>query len=343
MGGAFSDTVARSLFIGFGLAGISAGALGSMWIHRVSAPAEMDKTAPDLARLLRRDAIGDIAQEYERYDREAGEAQTVFKRTASLANWAVSLTAVLSAVMMVTGLLGGAFSDTVARSLFIGFGLAGISAGALGSMWIHRVSAGRLLEAWMEARAEAETRRLSYFSDLAQASANSKAKADIPLPLVVLEYFRRYQLDVQTAYYNIRRKNHKLSANKTSRLGAAAAGLASLAAGAAAFLGATLGPEWAAIAAVGVIASAMASFATTREAVTQDRRNAERYGRTLAILENLHRKLDRVRAGLAGGRQDLLSEYVAAVHEQLSLEHRQWLKKGQDTLSALAKLRVSCP
>ena len=83
----------------------------------------------------------------------------------------------------------------------------------------------------------------------------------------------------------------------------------------------------------------MASFATTREAVTQDRRNAERYGRTLAILENLHRKLDRVRAGLAGGRQDLLSEYVAAVHEQLSLEHRQWLKKGQDTLSALAKLR----
>ncbi len=62
-----------------------------------------------------------------------------------------------------------------------------------------------------------------------------------------------------------------------------------------------------------------------REAVGQDRRNAERYGRTYELLRELDRRLDLVReAVLSFGNAPLL-DYVLAINEQLSLEHRQWL------------------
>ncbi len=82
----------------------------------------------------------------------------------------------------------------------------------------------------------------------------------------------------------------------------------------------------------------MAAYAATREAVNQDRRNAERYGRTLGSLEILRAKLDDVRGGVLAGSQAVLDDYVAAVHEQLSLEHREWLSGAESTRSAIGKL-----
>ena len=43
-----------------------------------------------------------------------------------------------------------------------------------------------------------------------------------------------------------------------------------------------------------------------------------------------------MREGLAAGRAELLPKFVAAVHEQISLEHRQWLEDTK-ALDAAAK------
>jgi hypothetical protein len=152
-----------------------------------------------------------------------------------------------------------------------------------------------------------------------------------------LEYFRRYQLDVQLAYYDRRGRQHRDSADRTLTIGGFAAALAAVASGSAGIV-ASIEAPWAALAALGVIGTALAAFAATREAVNQDRRNAERYGRTLSALEILRGRLDDVRGGVLAGSQEVLDDYVAAVHEQLSLEHREWLSGAESTRSAIGKM-----
>jgi hypothetical protein len=142
---------------------------------------------------------------------------------------------------------------------------------------------------------------------------------------------------VQLAFYDRRGRQHRRSADRTLALGGFAAALAAVASGSAG-IAASIEAPWAALAAFGVIGTALAAFAATREAVNQDRRNAERYGRTLAALEILRGRLDDVRGGVLAGSQDVLEEYVAAVHEQLSLEHREWLSGAETTRSAIGRM-----
>jgi hypothetical protein len=292
-------------------------------------------TVPALVRLLRKAKLETLARQYERLDAEAIEAQHKFTRNMTQANWAVFATATLSAATMVVGLLARPLGEGVEATLLICLGLAAVLTGAFASMWLFRVREGSLLETWMSARAAAETARLSYFTTLIREGDDGPS--EIPLLLLKLEYFRRYQLDVQIAYYWGRRREHQRSAKRTLLLGGVAVALAAFASGAAGLLGA-IATKWASLAAFGVVGTALASFAATREAVNQDRRNAERYGRTLATLETLRGRLDEIRAGVLAGSTDVLEEFVAAVQEQLSLEHRQWLEGGESTRSAISKL-----
>ncbi len=204
-------------------------------------------------------------------------------------------------------------------------------------MWLFKVGAGNLLENWMTARAEAETRRLEYFH-LVTTSKDDGSDNSHPLPLLQLEYFRRYQLDVQRAYYRRRGAYHKQAADKMLTLSALAVGLASLATGMGGLLGAAWGPQWVAVAGLGVIATALSAFASAKEAASQDRRNMERYGRTVKALDSLSGKLDDVRKTAAVGEIDPMEQFVAAVQEQLSLEHRQWLETSESTKASLAGL-----
>jgi hypothetical protein len=202
-------------------------------------------------------------------------------------------------------------------------------------MWLFRVREGHLVEAWMTERAQAESARLEYFATLVKAETAEPSA--LPLGLLKLEYFRRYQLDVQLAFYDRRGRQHRQSADHTLALGGFAAALAAVASGSAG-IAASIEAPWAALAAFGVVGTALAAFAATREGVNQDRRNAERYGRTLSALEILRGRLDDVRPGVLAGSQDVLEEYVAAVHEQLSLEHREWLSGAESTRSAIGRM-----
>jgi SMODS and SLOG-associating 2TM effector domain 1 len=294
---------------------------------------ELRAAAPKLAALLTRSAPMESARQYAEADAEAVAAEATFKRWVGRANWTVLVTATVSAGLMAVGLLADRLGG-LTRPLLGALALVGVATGAFASMALFRVKEGRLLEDWLTARARAETKRLSYFTGLIEESASP---IDIDLELLKLEYFRRYQLDLQIAYYRARRTDHRRSAERTLNIAAWSLLLAAIASGTAGILGAGE-TEWAALGSLAVFGAALQAFAAAREATNQDRRNAERYERSAVALQGLRERLDDVRGGIAAGSGSVLVEYVAAVQDQLSLEHRQWLEAAESTQAGVARL-----
>jgi hypothetical protein len=291
-------------------------------------------SAPDLAAVLGSARLTTIARQYKQRDEDAGTAQADYKRTIGWANLAVFATAVLSAGMMAFQIFVG--TSQYGSWIVGGLGMLSGACGALAAMWLYQIRQGKLLERWMTARARAETARLSYFTALAELG---EAAPDPAFDLLKLEYFRRYQYDVQANFYRNRGRQHDKAAQKNLRLGSTAVLFSAAAAGTSGVVGLTTGGAATALGALGVLGAALASYAAARENTSQDQRNAERYGRTQEALENIGgERLDRVRSAVAQGNAQALAEFVAAVNEQISLEHRQWLEGSEATKAAVAKL-----
>ena len=212
--------------------------------------------------------------------------------------------------------------------------LAGLAAIA-SSMWLFKAREGQLLERWLNFRARAEAERGGYFSTLA-----AHAPDDIPLRLLKLEYFRRYQLDVQRGYFMHASTRHARAAQRTLRFGAYAVGLSAIPVFFAGSLGATEG-HWTALGALSVIGAGIGALTGAHEAMSQNRRNAERYENALEALELLEAKLDDVRDAIAAGSTDALKTFVAAVNEQLATEHRQWLEAEQNAKKSIEMIEAS--
>ena len=222
-------------------------------------------------------------------------------------------------------------------TFFIALGLAGVLTGGLSAKWLFVIRRGQLLEEWMRSRAEAETHRIRYFTLTTNCQPVSSGESEIPLPLLQLEFFRRYQLDVQLNYYKKRAEEHRKAAHATLSLEGWAIFLSAIATGVAGF-SAMLEPRLASIAAIGIVGTSLGLLASTKEQISQDRRNAERYSRTYKSLQSVATKLDEVRNAAATRACEPLRAFVAAVHEQLSLEHRQWTEEARDINLAFERL-----
>ena len=312
---------------------IGSGSPGDYRLSPLEHAEQLKTSAPELAALLTRSAPVELARQYADADTEALVAERTFKRWVIRANWAVLATATVSALLMAVALLANTLGGLTQATLIV-LALTGVAAGGFASMSLFRVKEGRLLEDWMTARARAETKRLSYFTYIANSSVGP---LDVQLELLKLEYFRRYQLDLQLAYYRTRRSGHRNSAERTLSISAGSVLVAAIASGAAGVLGA-LQSQWAALGSLAVFGAALQAFAASRESINQDRRNAERYDNTAQALLALRERLDDVRLGIAAGSTSVLSEYVAAVQDQLSLEHRQWLEGAENMQAAVARL-----
>ena len=312
---------------------IGSGSPGDYPLSPVEHAEQLKASAPKLAALLTRSAPVELARQYADADTEALAAERTFKRWVIRANWAVLATATASALLMAVALLAGTLGGLTQTTLIV-LALIGVAAGGIASMSLFRVKEGRLLEDWMTARARAETKRLSYFSYIVNSSLQP---LDLQLELLKLEYFRRYQLDLQLAYYKTRRLGHRNSAERTLSISAGSVLVAAIASGAAGVLGA-LRSEWAALGSLAVFGAALQAFAASRESLNQDRRNAERYDNTAQALQGLRERLDDVRLGISAGSTSVLGEYVGAVQDQLSLEHRQWLEGAENMQAAVARL-----
>jgi hypothetical protein len=294
--------------------------------------------APTLAAILSASAVETTAQQYEILDRDALEAQNQFKRVFSRANVTVLMTGVLVALILATGAIAAVLTAWLVSTLLVVLSLASVVTGALASKDLLMIKQGQLLEDWMSKRALAETTRLDYFEQVAKSTPSAIGSSMPTAPLLQLEYFRRFQLDAQLTFYSQRGKAHREEAASTlSYSGWAAAG-AAIAAGAAGVLGASVHSSFAAIGALGAVCTGVSAFAAMREAVHQDRRNAERYARTHRVLVDLRKRLDEVRSAVYTAGMPPLSEFVDAVYEQLSLEHRQWLGELGEARGAFARL-----
>jgi len=297
----------------------------------------LKSSAPALAEILEGEELVSAVKQYEKSDAGAKAAQKRFKTVATRANLAVFLTVVLGAALLAAAQLPKEKADP----MLIGLTIAAFLSGALASMWLFQIRGGDLLERWMTARASAETMRLSYFLLIVNAQPSSGVVSSLPLPLLQLEYFRRYQLELQINYYGTRGKQHQASADRTLGIGMVAVLIGSLASALGGFLAVAIGPKFAAIAALGPIAAGLSALASAKEALAQDRRNAERYGRTLTALQMLEGKIGDVRKVAAAGELPPVQAYVQTVQEQLSLEHRQWLDTAESTKAALQTLEQS--
>jgi len=299
---------------------------------------ELANKAPVLAAALENPDLLYFSKRYEEKDQQARENQARFRNIVNRANWAVLLTACFSTLLLIVGPMKsvGGLPLPVAMAII---GSCGVISGAVGSMWVYQAREGKLLDNWMSARAEAETLRKQYFETITGLELTDNSSAIAPA-LLQFEYFRRFQLDVQVSFYQRRSADHRKNADRFLQVSAYSVALGSISAGLAAIL-TGLSPAWASIAALGTVATALSAFAANRETVNQSRQNLDRYTKAYEALTTLKRKLDAVRAAAITGEREPITQFVAAAHEQITAEHRQWLAAAQSVQPALDKLDES--
>jgi hypothetical protein len=202
----------------------------------------------------------------------------------------------------------------------------------------------RPYEQWMRLRAAAETHRLNLFQLVCGLRSGvaepTPREGELPLLPLQLEYFRRFQLAVQMRFYKGRAEQHRKTARKQSIAMAGVAFAAALVVGLSSVPG--LEPL---LDGLGVGGNdLLAFFGLTLPVVYQsqesvklmlgDRRNALRYDTTSENLRHIAQGLDAVRARVAEGDRDSFRRFAAQVNEQVSTEHREWLKLRGDVAGA---------
>lgn len=293
---------------------------------------------PELTKLLQADAVKVIAEAFETANERAVERQSKYRKYASWANRLVAMTAVLGASVTAAVTLSGQAGENMQNILVPVLSMLAALTAAAAAFLLNLLNGARYLRRWMEARAMAETERLAYFKMVTSPQKITEGTVDPGVYLLSFWYFLRHQYRVQTKYYSDRSRDCESSANRSLLLAAAAAALAMLSSLLVPALSATIGIWVALFGIVTVLGTALSGYATARESMNQDQRNAERYERTGHILTKLGARIGQVEAAIGRGNVAVLSDFVDAVHEQLSLEHRQWLEAAEGATAAVQRL-----
>ena len=273
---------------------------------------KVNSAAPALAAVLRRSDVKAAAQEYEQKDADANQARREFMAAANYANASILVAGVCSTLLVVLGAffptlpsVSGAAADSarvaakdagmpaavlpapsapaspwLAWLVFGSLAFVMVVTGYFGLGWMTALGKRNLLESFKRWRTEAEVARGQYFKLVTDLEPPADATADpsgIPLGLLQLEYFRRYQLDVQLEFFTRRGKDHEQEADRMVNLSIWSGVAASFLSAVAGVLGAAVSPRLAVIAALGAIATAVSVYAATRESIQQARSNADRY------------------------------------------------------------------
>jgi hypothetical protein len=296
-----------------------------------------------LKRILERDAHQKAVRKYRAHDAEAVWAQVRYKRAGRL---------VLIAGL-VAALIGAAFLLPAAQTVPLGLRQSAIVVEFL-MLFAAFVSArylarARPFEAWMKARALAEIARIELFNEV-MADDEPVRAGELPSLPLKLEYFRRYQFDVQRRYYEGRGNEHARAAGHTKLwqhtslllgiISGAVAVLASLPILDHLYPGLSSSLSWFAelatilragdnrwLLALGVAASAIYGFSVARSLMNLDERNASRYLTTYDNLDLLGGEpLAAARERAVAGSDTDVYEFVARVQALISSEHQEWVR-----------------
>lgn len=306
--------------------------------HAAALPPE----AGALRRILQHSEVESIINTFEVADKEAVEAQGRYKRVARL--------------RLYTGVAATIVGTTFILPLdeWIHYFISIPAAVQYSCLAVSIVAALHLVrsqpfDVWMKARAKAEIARIALFDQVMEAVDSSTQAGELPLLPLKLEYFRRYQLDVQLRYYEGRGKQHARAAGQNVRWQRASVALTGVA-GVIALLSATKFlvdfaplPSWVkdtsqivqlhlpswinkAVLAIGIVSSTLFGASISRSLMDLDERNASRYLTTAANLKHLRETgLETARKDAAAGLVENVQGFVERIQDLISTEHREWM------------------
>jgi conflict system pore-forming effector with SLATT domain len=190
-----------------------------------------------------------------------------------------------------------------------------------------RVLSGRkLVERWAENRDKAEAMRQEIFNVIL-----NKAHDMVPAPLPAadpgnpiaqaLEFFRRYQHELQIRYYGKGAARHEGWAATLTWLTAALAGLAAVTS----VIGGVGGAALILSAFLGIAVPILLSAAQSWRATSRDSDKAEAYAKAKAELDRILLDVDQVRAKAALGDAAEVRTYFDSVHVVMTTENGGWI------------------
>lgn len=300
---------------------------------------QLQKTGGPAAPAFAGEKLRRIADRYRDADREANAAQKRFRKWSSAAGWglfaATAAAAVLSAVIMW-------WPEGDAARILIS--LVVLAAGGVATYAVQLITRQKLLESWMTNRADAETERLAWFGAAIELAVAHARQPQIDrenrtiIGLIALEVFQRFQVDVQLEFYAKRGAEHRERALKIAQhLALGAVGLWVCSGGGGIL--STFTGQLAALAPLGLIASAWIILKQREESIGQHDRIGERYKRTGDGLNRLAERYDDVQRAITSGADfEALEKYVRAVDDLVSTEHRQWLGDADERMVSIREL-----
>jgi hypothetical protein len=188
------------------------------------------------------------------------------------------------------------------------------------------LSGQKLVERWAENRNKAEAMRLEIFNEILN-QAHEMVPAQLAAPDLgnpisqTLEFFRRYQHELQIRYYGKGIARHGGSAATLTWLTAILAGLAAVTG----VIGGFGGSAVILSAFLGIAVPILLSAAQSWRATSRDSDKADAYGKAKADLDRILLDLDAVRAKAALGDAAEVRTYIDSVHVVMTTENGGWI------------------
>lgn len=302
-------------------------------VHASELPAE----AGALKRVLERDDIQRIVDDFTVADARAVSAQRWYKFWGRLGIYAVALATIIGTTMVLR--LDQKFGIEI-KYLALILQYSFLALAFIISQWLILKSP---FQTWMKNRGKAEILRIDLFDKVSQANEPSQDGELALLPLQ-LEYFRRYQLDVQLSYYKKRGGEHMKASGHTSRAKILNFIFILLWVGIAGFAGLFYAdqnsviqlPTWLKafpltdlepfVMAAGIIVASIHTARMAKSLMNLDERNAARYEITSANLDTLSAiDLPNARAAAKVGDRQAVFNFIEKVQSQISSEHQEWV------------------
>jgi hypothetical protein len=320
---------------------------------------KLPSEAGALKRVLERADLTQIIEGFRHADKAAVIAQMRYKRIGRLGLYAATLATLIGALflMPLERWITGAPAGIASAAQMLGLAVAFFASRLL--------AVTKLFDKWMKSRAEAEIARVALFDAVIKTEEEAHSGEIALLPLK-LEYFRRYQLDVQRRYYRGRGAAHAASVWRNNRLLGASVFITVASVSLGALAGLHLVAAWQLplpaplqsmslslagpgtnrlLLGLGVIASGLYGLGVARSLMDLDERNASRYLTTADNLTYLmETQLPQAREAAASGALEDVLTFVRSVQSLISSEHQEWIVLGSrernlERLRRAAKMR----
>jgi hypothetical protein len=308
--------------------------------------------AANLRRVLECPDLQQIVAEFRKADAAAVAAQRRYKsigRTSLYAATTATLVGSLFLLPLDPWLAG--WTRGVASIVQIG--------GLLTAFFAARLLAyAKPFNAWMNKRAESEIARIELFNRIAHTDEASQGD-ELPLLPLKLEYFRRYQLDVQRRYYRGRGEQHAAALWRNNWWLTASLVITIVSVLLALLLASQMAASWGIpvpegliawsshfpagltnriMLALGVMASALYGLGIARSLMDLDERNASRYLTTAKNLEYLtETSLSEARGAAVADQPAAVFAFIDRVQALISSEHQEWILLSARDRAADAK------